>query len=64
MEAPVVKRGLFHIFAKGLTGLISLRTYWCVSIGACFMQREEVVNFSNKLHKNVLKVGKFTFSEK
>lgn len=36
-----MKRGLFHIFAKGLTDLISLRAYWCVSIGACFMQRRQ-----------------------
>ena len=27
-----MKRGLFHIFAKGLTDLISLRACWCVSI--------------------------------
>ena len=37
-----MKRGLFHIFANGLTDLISLRAYWCVSIGACFMQRKKV----------------------
>lgn len=44
-EALVVKRGLFHIFAKGLTDLISLRAYWCVSIGACFMQRKKLSIF-------------------
>lgn len=34
-----------HHFCLGLTDLISLRACWCVSIGACFMQRKKLSIF-------------------